>query len=308
MISKKTVLILGAGASSHLHYPIGSQLVDQIVSLNGAEIFKDIYPVNRIKEFQLHLSRYGCISIDEFLEKNRDFVDIGKGFIGYCLNKYEVENNLFPPHNPGWYQYLFSKMLTSSADQFADNKLTIITFNYDRSLEVYLHNTIKYRFNLSDSESLSILKQLNIIHPHGILGEYPEIPYSQCLGGGIYSEKELELLNKITSSIKIIHEISDVENTFSSLEFELCHKALEDAEKIYFLGFGFHEDNIRRFRFFSSDTLRGKEVYSTCKGFTELMEKNDLMRRLSKYGFIDSLIAHVGTDCVYFFKRKGILE
>lgn len=308
MILKKTVLILGAGASSHLGYPIGSQLLNQIVSLHGTEIFKNTYDKEKIRSFQLRLSRYGCYSIDEFLEKNREFLDIGKGFIAYCLNKYEIENELFPPNNSGWYQYLFNRMRTPSIDHFADNKITFITFNYDRSLEAYLHNAIRYHYNISEANALDILKKIHIIHPHGILGIYPEIPYSQSLGGGIYSERETDLLQRITNEIKIIHEIDDSADAFSSKEYELSNIALQEADKIYFLGFGFHEDNVRRFRFFTKDSLSGKEIYSTSRGFVEPIRKRELMQRLAKYGFNENLVSHPGQECHSFFYYIGSLE
>jgi len=309
MISKRTVLIIGAGASDHLGYPVGSQLINQIVSLPGTEIFKNIYNEEVIKNFQFRLKRYGSYSIDDFLENNREFIEMGKSFIAYCLKKYEDEDKLFPPYNSGWYQYLFNKMLPSSDEQFENNKITIITFNYDRSLEAYLHNTIMHRFNQSEADSLNILRKIGIIHPHGMLGGYPEIPYSQCWKKDKeLNEEDTQLLEKITNSIKIIHEISEVEDTFCSNEFEIAHKALQKTEKIYFLGFGFHEDNIRRFRFFSEDNLEGKEVYSTSKGFREPIEKTELLSRTSKYGLKENFINHSGVDCDYFFKRVGNFE
>ena len=309
MISKRTVLVLGAGASSHLGYPVGSELINQIVSLPGTEIFKNIYDEEIIIKFQYHLKRYESYSIDEFLEKNREFIEMGKSFIAYCLKKYEVEDKLFAPYNSGWYKYLFNKMLPASDEQFENNKITIITFNYDRSLEVYLHNTIKHRFNLSEADSLKILRKIDIIHPHGMLGGYPEIPYSQFLEiDKELSEDDAKLLGKITNSIKIIHEISEVKDTFCSNEFEIAHKALQKTEKIYFLGFGFHEDNIRRFRFFSEDNLEGKEVYATCQGFQTPFERADLLSKTSKYGLKENFIHHSGHDCDYFFKYTGIIE
>ncbi len=234
------------------------------------------------------------------MENNREFIEIGKSFIAYCLKKYEDEDKLFPPHNSGWYQYLFNKMLPSSDEQFENNKITIITFNYDRSLEAYLHNTIMHRFNLSEADSLNILRKIGIIHPHGMLGGYPEIPYSQCWKKDKeLNEEDTQLLEKITNSIKIIHEISEAEDTFCSNEFEIAHKALQKTEKIYFLGFGFHEDNIRRFRFFSEDNLEGKEVYSTCQGFQEPFERTELLSRTSKYGLKENFIHHSFVLCCW---------
>ena len=309
MISKRTVLVLGAGASNHLGYPIGSELINKIVSLPGTEIFKKIHDEEIIKNFQYRLKRYGSYSIDEFLETNREFIKIGKSFIAYCLKKHEDEDKLFPPNNSGWYQYLFNKMLPSSDEQFENNKITIITFNYDRSLEAYLHNTIMHRFNLSEADSLNILRKIGIIHPHGMLGGYPEIPYSQFLKtDNELSEEDAKLLEKMTNVIKIIHEISEAKDTFCSNEFEIAHKALQKTEKIYFLGFGFHEDNIRRFRFFSEDNLEGKEVYSTSQGFREPFERTELLSRTSKYGLKEKFINHSGATCDTFFKRIGNFE
>ena len=50
-------------------------------------------------------------------------INIGKYFIADCLKKYEIEGNLFPPNNPGWYQYLFNKLLTSTDEIFLNNKI-----------------------------------------------------------------------------------------------------------------------------------------------------------------------------------------
>jgi len=246
MISKPTVLILGAGASQHLKYPVSSVLINDIVSI-PANIFQKLHAEEEIRDFQLHLSRYGCDSIDEFLEKNRQFIDIGKSFIAYSLKKHEVEDNLFPSHKSGWYHYLFNRMLAPSVSQFLDNRLTIITFNYDRSLEVYLHNVIKYHYNISEEESLNILRRINIIHPHGVLGEYPQIPYRNVWEMGFDSPEGVALFKQITNSIKIIHEMVEKSDNFCSHEFEISNKALQEAEKIYFLGFGFHINKWGRF-------------------------------------------------------------
>ena len=151
--------------------------------------------------------------------------------------------------------------------------------------------------------------KIGIIHPHGMLGGCPEIPYSQCWEGDKeLNEEDAQLLEKITNFIKIIHEISEAEDAFCSNEFEIAHKALQETEKIYFLGFGFHEDNIRRFCFFSEANLEDKEVYSTSRGFREPFESAELLSRLSKYGFKENFISHSGTNCDYFWKRIGNLE
>jgi hypothetical protein len=303
MISKPTVLILGAGASAHLRYPTGINLLGQICNRIKQKIYhkdkaiEDLHRSEEIQDFYMRLSRSGYYSVDTFLEDNREFIDIGKIFIADCLKQFENWDILFPPSDPGWYQYLFNRMITPSVDQIEQNKVAIITFNYDRSLEAYLHQAIIHRYNVSEDISADVIRQLNIIHPHGILGKYPEIPYSNDL--------TKTSLYMISQSIKIIHEINDTSDTFCSPEFEMSHKVLQESQKIYFLGFGFHEDNIRRFRFFSPDSLKGKEVNSAIGGLGEV-EKRQLLDKLSKYGFSQKNIGH--DPCNYFFSRVGTLE
>jgi hypothetical protein len=134
------------------------------------------------------------------------------------------------------------------------------------------------------------------------------VPYQWTLGGSIDNIDKVNLLKKITNEIKIIHEISDSSSKFCSPQFEASHNALQRAGKIYFLGFGFHEDNIRRFHFFNKDNTSSRVVLSTSLGFSEPMENYMLMRRISKYGFSERIIRHGGTTCELFFKRIGILE
>jgi len=51
---------------------------------------------------------------------------------------YEDEEKLFqndPLRGGGWYEYLFGK-LKATFEEFGQNKLSVITFNYDRSLAI----------------------------------------------------------------------------------------------------------------------------------------------------------------------------
>lgn len=304
MIQKPTVLILGAGSSTHLGYPLGLQLLNQVCRrlTHVCNHFKDYektlpYSTEQMVKYRRILSRAGYYSVDAFLEENREFLDIGKFFIADCLKQLEIEDTLFPPSNSGWYQYLFNKMLTSTVDKIPDNKITIITFNYDRSLECYLHQAITHRFQIPVEKSLDILRQINIIHPHGILGNYPEVPYSNELHG--------ISMEKISNRIKIIHEIKDSKEDFCSTEFRDSNRALCESEKIYFLGFGFHEDNIRRFKYFSNDSLKDKEVTATIYRVVE-SDIKDLISRMSEYGF--SRKNFQDTSCLGLFQQGCVLE
>ena len=129
-----------------------------------------------MESFLTQLSRSGYNSIDAFLEKNSDQAPLGKFLIAREMKKHEDLNFLFPSHNSGWYQYLFNKLIIDEKPQFSENKLGIVTFNYDRLLEAYLHTALQNRFKIDATKADSILKELPRIHVHGILGEYPKYP------------------------------------------------------------------------------------------------------------------------------------
>ena len=62
---------------------------------------------------------------------------------------------------------------------------------------------------------------------------------------------DVDELLEISEKIKIIHEIEDNQSGFCNSQFKLANSLLKESERIVFLGFGFHEDNVRRFKYFS---------------------------------------------------------
>ena len=76
--------------------------------------------------------------IDAFLTVGQSF-NVGKLAIAYCLMLFEDETKLYQPDGDlrggNWYAYLVGK-LDLTFEEFGNNKLSIVTFNYDRSLEL----------------------------------------------------------------------------------------------------------------------------------------------------------------------------
>ena len=300
MISKPTVLILGAGSSTHCGYPLGRELVAQLCQLRGsAELdnLPDGWSRDGVERFLTKLSLSDPSSIDAFLETNRDEASLGKFLIARQLKKREDIARLFPPHDSGWYRYLFNSLLVDGSPQFEKSSLSIVTFNYDRSLEAYLHTRLQHSFQLDEAEATRILNQLPIIHVHGILGEYPASPYQ--------SECGTQELVTISQQIQIIHEIRDSENDFCNEMFRQANQRLKSAERIYFLGFGFHRDNLRRFQFFSRENTDGKTLRATTSGMGGLDVQN-LQATLAEMGFPPE--AFNGNPCNQFFSYVAGLE
>lgn len=143
MITKTTVLILGAGASIDYGFPLGRGLRDlvcRVPGTAGASAITDAgYDPEELNEFVDILRHSGYTSVDWFLEDRPEFISIGKAAIAAALIPFENPDRLFPPDAPAnhWYELLLNTM-DSPRGSFTENRLSIVTFNYDRSLEYYL--------------------------------------------------------------------------------------------------------------------------------------------------------------------------
>ena len=142
-------------------------------------------------------------------------------------------------------------------------------------LEVYLHERLKGRFQLNDNEAGELVAAIPLVHVHGSMGEYPGIPYQ--------AQHDPDELLKIAGGIKIIHEMGDPDDGFCSDEFEEAHGLLKESQRIFFLGFGWHRDNLRRLRFFSPETTQEREIVGTVAGIAPLA-KAKLEKRLDLIG------------------------
>ena len=77
------------------------------------------------------------------------------------LKRHENVDRLFPPNHSGWYQYLFNQLLDNGdAMGFSKSQLNVVTFNYDRSLEAYLHEALMARFKMTDVDDRSSCRKL----------------------------------------------------------------------------------------------------------------------------------------------------
>ena len=82
MFNKNTVLILGAGASAPYGFPLGTGLVDALMTgpeRQAADIIADHFGhgEREIAEFKLSLGRSMLGSIDQFLSDHPDLVALG---------------------------------------------------------------------------------------------------------------------------------------------------------------------------------------------------------------------------------------
>lgn len=261
MISEKTVFILGAGASHPYNYPTGTGLRDIICTdfIPRYEKFvKDDSEMERlpfvgsiiapIKDFTIQFFRSSTPSIDLFLARNPEFSEMGKTAI--VLSIWDAEHksrfrrdvdNAHPSHQD-WYTLLFERMTSTltapeSYSQFRENKVTFITFNYDRSLEYFLHESFVNSFGSmkSSEDPIRELIPFDFLHVYGVISKLPW-QSDNGMKYGIYPKLRSDLV-KMIKNIRPIYESSNT-------DLHDLKKEIRGAERIYFLGFGYAKENL----------------------------------------------------------------
>lgn len=266
MIKVPTVLVLGAGASVPYGFPTGRTLTRIIVESPewrkraiwagvGEEVIKDFVEI--FKRSQLY-------SVDKFLMLQPEYENVGKAAIASVLTEFENSDKLSPNEQgednqaDHWYQYLWNCLITDW-EKFKENKLSIVTFNYDRSLEQYLFQAALHTFHgRRVAECKSLVESIPIIHVYGDLGKLGESdgqnssrPYRSLPTDAGTLLRELRLA---ISRIRVVGQRTDSDEHLSKI-----HGALASAERICFLGFGFEETNLQLLkieRLFQENKLR----------------------------------------------------
>lgn len=312
MIERKTTLILGAGASKPYGLPLGSELRDILLKTPNLSP-TNIWPRKKARpDFSLfcqELSTSGYGSVDAFLENREEWSEIGKFGIACNLLAIEKANKLFPPNQPKdhWLQVLWSKIAEPDWKTFKNNKLSIITFNYDRLVEHYLSKVVSNHFKKTFSE---LSKVVDFVHIHGDLGDYEgtlgfHIP-KESMDYGLGAERVRQLRTKIeterlktaTANIKIVHE-----SNHRFKQVRRANKTIHESERIYFIGFGYNKANMNKFTIFRKpDELQEKRerwILGTHKG----IDKSEWSKLCKEYKF-HSIADDYGSGTISSFLNK----
>jgi hypothetical protein len=250
MLKYKTVFVLGAGASMSYGFPSGHELFRRILDrCNQAEtnnkVRNDLGAAQchwrHVADLGLKIQATDFRSIDAFLAKYDQFRDVGKTLIAMELLPQEDKQRFsLQTQEKNWMLTLFEKMEADAIDDFLRNPVAFVTFNYDRSLEFFLQRDLVNRYHATSPQIAKVLQAIPIIHVHGSFGNLGVIPYG---GQGEPHETHIRgtCAHRAGRWIKILHEAED-----DSTEFQLARRALSDAERIAFIGFGYHPINMKR--------------------------------------------------------------
>jgi hypothetical protein len=270
-----TVLVLGAGASADYGFPLGRDLRDIVCSRCASPpeaMLEHGFSKADFSVFGGALAHSGYTSVDWFLEKHPEFISIGRIAIATSLIPFENPEKLFPPHGPKthWYEDLCNLMWSDDdCSYLLGNSITMLTFNYDRSLEYYLRTVAETRTGLTAGAAtlevhgphrIVVAQGPTMIHLHGQLGQLAGAEdvrtYTQSLSP--------EHIGLAAASLRLLSEADE-----ESPEFLMARNAICKCERLYFLGFGFHPKSVQRLCNFSDDKLMaGKTVTGTNAGFS----------------------------------------
>lgn len=257
------VLILGAGASCDFGYPLGDELKIKVIQALSNSKFqselKNAYQYrpdidDLIKAFIEDL-KITKASIDRFLAKSeKAYQKLGKVGIIKVIADCENDNRIFQNTN-SWYKVLYNLMDGhSDLDKFEGNNLSILTFNYDRSLEhFFFSQLVDDHGNMHMDRIITNIKKIPIIHLHGRINM---LPWEDNQVGYSYGRKGFvpDVFN-IAEGMILPHNKNNENNVFDE-----AHQIIDKADIIYFLGFGYDEDNLKKL---DINLISKKRVFST---------------------------------------------
>jgi len=317
MFKKRTVFIVGAGASAEFDLPVGDALKQQIAELLLGAAGSVNSP--QISGFRAMLSRMcpqdhnellqagrqlgapikSFVSIDEalhYFSSDPLIVRIGKMAIAFLILKAERESKIAKTDRSTglpdlshaqktWLAEFLSMALSFLKRDEIENafaNVQFINFNYDRVVEQFLWSALYVQAGLPEERARDVAASLRIIHPYGFLGKLNwQDRRGVMFGGDGYTEnipQIAELILTYTEQVdheKVRHEIG---------------QALDDAELVIFVGFGFHQQNMALLK----TKPRKRQVYATAYRIDK--DNHEI--------FMSGLAEHANST-VRFFDRTG---
>jgi len=314
MLDKKTVFILGAGASCPYGYPSGLHLREYIclpanIPPEKAKVLEEaIGSKGGYDDFRKKFEKSSTKSIDLFVARNPNLAPVGKSIIAYEIfdaehrslfrEKAEWVREMFKSRQGDntqqqylrnrdfqggiWYEYLFDRLTARLANKddlpdfsFSKGKIAFITFNYDRSLEYFLYESVRNSFTeVPEAQVIKCLKNLKILH---IYGQIAPLKWQDSAKGIDYQPPiSASLVRNTSSNIRTIYE--EQQNP----ELVEAQNIISQAEQIFFLGFGYAPENMKILGLPELIPPSNCRVYGTAFGLNRVE-----LKRIHTSGFKD---------------------
>jgi hypothetical protein len=239
VITKRTTLILGAGASQPYRFPLGTELRDRLLeqSTNTLSVLDAAaVPRHEWEAVRKLLRASQFDSVDDFLEKYPEHSKLTKLIAAYWINHAESFDTLLNQGNQDhWYKALLLRVLDDDP-ALGGGALSIVTFNYDLSLEAYFFEVLTTRYRKTPDEARASLANLKITHVHGTLGTL-EGAHGK---GRMFGPMTPVQLGHAAEGILTCHESGGVDAATAA------RKLIAESEDVAFLGFGYSKENLAR--------------------------------------------------------------
>lgn len=301
MFRQRILFVVGAGASAEFDLPIGSDLAGRIADRLRIHRDSDAFgrsthaDRNLLLQFQRadpeNKTRYVAAfqlisggvrltnSIDDFLDihqKNLYANRVGKAAIVKSILAAERASKLFFSREniynkmdmgkaEGTWLIKFVRMLGRSVRlediEAIFKNVSFIVFNYDRCIEHFLLNALQQLYSIPEERAAEILSTLNIIHPYGDVGELATSQNPGVHFGGNVHDADSENFVDLAKRIRTYTEVKEGEAK------ENVDIAFQDSETWVFLGFAFHEQNLRLLM--PGTGHSSKTIFATALGMSE---------------------------------------
>ena len=158
------------------------------------------------------------------------------------IDRSNIYNKLdFSKNANTWFNGLF-QLLTENCridDLPARLKsISVVTFNYDRCFEQFLFHALQNYYAISPTDAASVLTNLEIHHPYGMVGKLPWMGYAEGIEFG--ADPQASELMSISSQLRTFTEGTDP----SVSDIDAIRLTIAEARRLAFLGFAYHRLNM----------------------------------------------------------------
>ncbi len=281
MRDQKTVLVLGAGTSKGFGLPLGQDLrgtIERDLNIMFDSFSNRLQSGSReiVEALRLRIRQPDCLSesinphraaavqisnamllsdsIDEYIERHKDDTlkaDCAKLAIAKAILEAERKSSIFVDpmrrlDNPlrkssnSWIARFLNDITrgkTLNELETCFENLSIVNFNYDRCVEHFTYIWFQQMYDMAPEKAASIVSRLRIFHPYGKLADLPHENSNShiAFGGEIDARRLLQMAQAIRTYSESIASGSEI----LSVQDDLAA-----AQKVVFMGFGFHSQNL----------------------------------------------------------------
>ena len=338
---KKTVFVLGAGASCEVGLPIGSELTDSIADKldiafdfdrlkHGDPVIAEAYHVlraqsqvdpNQLRHAGLRIREAMPLarSIDNFLDQHKDdefIVRVGKLAIVRCILAAEGTSDMKVDtlHRDGkinqmairhtWYNALWKALAENCSPADLEGRLesvAFVVFNYDRCLEHFFFNALRSNYGLNETTASAVAKKLQVLRPYGRIGSLPWQQQDDPISYG--EEASAAKIIQLADQIKTFTESTDQD----AEHIKAIRSAMIEARRVIFLGFAFHPLNLELLWGNNKLDPVGRSGYATAYKISDSDAKL-LAAKIKKWGGLDYLHMSNTLTCAVLFAehQQGI--